>query len=171
MQHYDRLLLGQSLTGRDGFFYDDRMRSMDGRDLIGHPGWTITLPRDGNALRRNAKTMRNCTAGYANRIAMGDAVLLIITSPQGERFNASLHLEGKQWHLGEVNAYDNDWHRVPDSLSGAIARTVEAAFAVVTPAPEPPVPPIRHPKPRRKVGGGLRSPKATRKPTSCQRAD
>ena len=151
----------QSQTDRYGFFYEDRMRSMDGRDLIGHQGWTITLPRDGQALRRNAKTMRNCTAGYANHIAVGDAVLLIITSPQGERFNASIHMEGRQWHVGEVNAYQNDWHRVPAWLSGAIARTVEAAFAVafavVTPAPEPPVPPIRHPKPRRKVGGGLRS--------------
>ena len=109
--------------------YDDRFNTLDGVGLLDRPGWHLALPRSVGGLASNARVMRNCTVDYAGAILDGEYVVLIVHSPDGDRFNVGLkRCVGERWFIEQINGYANQRHRVPEWLLHSIVQTVTAAL-------------------------------------------
>jgi hypothetical protein len=80
-----------------------------------------------HALEANANYMGNCTAGYADDIATGEAVILALDDPSGKTlYNVEVRKArtGPYWELGQVNSRFNT-SEVPEVIRQQLAELVD----------------------------------------------
>lgn len=98
---------GDDRTTTRVFAYPAEIESLTSARFDNAPGWAITLPRTSVDLERNARIMRNCTAGYTSKIAQGDTVILLVNDLAGKRYNVELRRSGSTWTVAQINNWAN----------------------------------------------------------------
>ncbi len=108
------------------FEYPDRVAALIEESFDEAPGWTVELPETPAEVLRNARLMRNCTAGYVDAIECGSGYLVIVTDPQQRRFNVGLARDGQRFVVSEINSWANGGIR-PDWIRSAFQRRLDRA--------------------------------------------
>ena len=95
------------------FIYPSELLELETAAFPSAPAWTMWLPRTHKDLERNALDMQNCTAGFAARIAGGGLAIVVVTAPDGSRYNVALHRQKSTWIIGEINGRYNNCDAPP----------------------------------------------------------
>jgi len=135
-------------TGRESrFAYPSRLSVLTDAAFDEAPGWTVELPNTPGEVERNARLMRNCTEGFAEAIEDGSAYLVIVSDPQGRRYNVGLMRDGQGFVIGEINSWGNGGVE-PAWIRAAFRSRLTRSYIQDTTGDDPPIP-ARRPSDRR----------------------
>lgn len=71
------------------------------------PGWEVSLPTNGRELVANANWMGNCTGSYVGNVLAGRAYILIVSAPNGERYNVEIRVTRGRYRVRQINSRYN----------------------------------------------------------------
>lgn len=126
------------------YWYPPPVAALTAEPFDEAPGWTVELPKTPAEVEDNARVMRNCTAEFVDTIGDGSAYLVIVTDPQGRRYNVRVRRNGQRFVVDQVNSWANGGIE-PAWIAPAFGCRLDRPYTI---SQDPPVP-WRRPSDRR----------------------